>query len=98
MSPGRLFAEDGLPEWRALAAALEVSGPGGCEDSGMPDAWWPDGQRVDALVEAAQDICRSCPLRRECLAYALAADEREGIWGGLTPAERGVVSRSGRAL
>lgn len=27
-------------------------------------------------------------MRAECLAYALSADERFGVWGGLSPNER----------
>lgn len=36
----------------------------------------------------AKDICRSCPVRVECLDYALAIREPHGIWGGLNEAER----------
>ncbi len=38
--------------------------------------------------------CEVCPARGPCLAYALAADERDGIWGGLTRAERLQVLRA----
>jgi WhiB family transcriptional regulator, redox-sensing transcriptional regulator len=36
----------------------------------------------------AKQICASCPVRGECLAYAIEADEEFGIWGGLNRAER----------
>lgn len=36
----------------------------------------------------AKDICRTCPVRVECLEYALAIREPHGIWGGLNEAER----------
>lgn len=36
----------------------------------------------------ARRICAICPVRPECLAYAVVADERFGIWGGLNRAER----------
>ncbi|MGC5012576.1 WhiB family transcriptional regulator [Streptosporangium sp. DT93] len=39
-------------------------------------------------VQAAKAVCRSCPIRSACLAYALRRGEPEGIWGGLTPRER----------
>ena len=29
-----------------------------------------------------------CPVRGQCLAYAVTADEPFGIWGGLDPHER----------
>lgn len=37
----------------------------------------------------AKALCLRCPVRAECLQYADDNDEREGIWGGLTPQERG---------
>ena len=36
----------------------------------------------------AKAICGECPARQECLEYALANDERFGIWGGLSERER----------
>lgn len=41
-----------------------------------------------AEVRAAKSVCYLCPVRRECLEYALAAGERWGVWGGLTTPER----------
>lgn len=37
---------------------------------------------------AAQQICRSCEERTECLAYALEQRIDHGIWGGSTPRDR----------
>jgi hypothetical protein len=49
--------------------------------------WIPDPmRRVDVSWEKA--ICRCCPVRTQCLAYALDAGEPSGIWGGLTTDER----------
>jgi WhiB family redox-sensing transcriptional regulator len=45
-------------------------------------------------TEHALSICASCPVRVECLDYALEAGERFGIWGGLTEKRRKTVSRS----
>jgi hypothetical protein len=36
----------------------------------------------------ARDACFGCEAKAACLDYALAADESEGIWGGLTAQER----------
>lgn len=36
----------------------------------------------------AKEICARCPVRRECLAFALATREPHGIWGGLNEVER----------
>jgi WhiB family redox-sensing transcriptional regulator len=66
----------GLREWVEEAACARVGGN-----------WFPDPtRRVDVSLEKA--ICRCCPVRTECLAYALDAGEPSGIWGGLTADER----------
>ncbi|HEU4398845.1 MAG TPA: WhiB family transcriptional regulator [Actinomycetota bacterium] len=33
-------------------------------------------------------MCARCPVRELCASYALARQERYGIWGGLTEPER----------
>lgn len=43
------------------------------------------------MTEEARAICMTCQVRDECLDYALDTGETEGIWGGLTPQERGVT-------
>ena len=43
----------------------------------------PDGDPDGAIR-----ICRGCPVRDECLAWALETRVRYGIWGGLTERER----------
>lgn len=39
-------------------------------------------------VAPAKAICRDCPVKHECLEWALTHNEREGVWGGLAPSER----------
>jgi WhiB family transcriptional regulator, redox-sensing transcriptional regulator len=38
--------------------------------------------------ENAKAVCRSCPVLKQCLEWAVAVGEPYGIWGGMTPAER----------
>ena len=38
--------------------------------------------------QAAKAICRSCPVRKECLDWALGKPETYGVWGGTTEEER----------
>ena len=52
-----------------------------------PEWWWPNSA-ADSSIPVAIAICFGCPLIDKCLAYALQAHEREGIWGGTTPTER----------
>lgn len=73
--------------WSELAEVLAAEGPAPCEE-GDPDAWWPGRSADPDDVALAVRCCTACPARTECLAYALAAGERGGIWGGLTESER----------
>jgi WhiB family redox-sensing transcriptional regulator len=43
--------------------------------------------------DAAKAICNACPVRSECLDYALDAKEAYGIWGGMTELERKALLR-----
>jgi hypothetical protein len=77
-----------LTEWLSLSAQIEDAGTVPCR-SGDPEAWWPDRKSVDgAAAQGAVEACCGCPAMDACLAYALAADEREGIWGAMLPDER----------
>jgi len=39
-------------------------------------------------VEAAQRVCAQCPVRVECLDYALTNGLVYGVWGGASERER----------
>ncbi len=47
--------------------------------------WFPEPRQP---ADAAKAVCASCPVRDECLAYALASRQRFGVWGGLSEQER----------
>ena len=42
----------------------------------------------DAREGRARALCAACPVRQECLDYALTVHEPHGIWGGLNELER----------
>lgn len=44
-------------------------------------------------TEAARRVCRRCPLRVECLAWAVDVDEPSGVWGGRTQLDRRRIAR-----
>ena len=50
-----------------------------------PEAFFPE---KGGSTREAKRVCVSCEVRAECLEYALANDERFGIWGGLSERER----------
>jgi WhiB family redox-sensing transcriptional regulator len=47
-------------------------------------------------VEAAQRICRGCPVQNECLEYALLNRIDQGVWGGASERERRRILRQRR--
>jgi WhiB family transcriptional regulator, redox-sensing transcriptional regulator len=55
-----------------------------------PEAFFPE---KGGSTREAKKICLGCEVRTECLEYALAHDERFGIWGGLSERERRRLKR-----
>lgn len=92
----------GVPEdWFVDPVRLGVPGVRSANDSeeDNPLAWQSDALCAQTDPEAffpekggstrdAKKICASCEVRAQCLEYALANDERFGIWGGLSERER----------
>ena len=56
-----------------------------------PEAFFPE---KGGSTREAKKVCLSCDVRGECLDYALAHDERFGIWGGLSERERRRLKKS----
>ena len=50
-----------------------------------PELFFPE---KGGSVREAKAVCAPCPVRAQCLAHALAHDERFGVWGGLSEPER----------
>lgn len=64
-----------------------------------PDAWFPEQGRTAAI---ARRICAACPVRLQCLDYAMAGADTwggisTGIWGGTTPGERAALRQARKA-
>ena len=72
-------------DWRHRAA---------CRDEG-PELFFPLGNTGPALlqIEEAKQVCRRCPVREECLAWALETGQDAGVWGGLSEDERRALKR-----
>ena len=62
------------------------------------DLFFPVGRGSRGMAETrqAKAICARCPVRRPCLAYALATGQAYGIWGGYDEGERRVLRRQRR--
>lgn len=63
------------PEWADLALCPQTD----------PDLFYPE---KGGSVREAKQVCARCPVRAECLEYALENDERFGIWGGESERDR----------
>ena len=65
------------PAWHLQALCAEKTND--------PDIWFED-------LDAARRVCAHCPVRNDCLAYALSSEEDGaqliGVWGGLSPIQR----------
>ena len=61
--------------WQLDAACLEAD----------PDLFFPEEGESTA---PAKRICAQCPVRTQCLEYALAKREPYGVFGGLSEGER----------
>jgi WhiB family redox-sensing transcriptional regulator len=51
----------------------------------------PEQKRAREAV--AKALCAQCPVREECLEFALETRESHGIWGGLNEMERRALLR-----
>jgi WhiB family redox-sensing transcriptional regulator len=69
------YDEEGQSDWMLEARCLDAD----------PEAFFPE---KGGSTREAKRICAACPVREECLQYALDNDERFGIWGGLSERER----------
>jgi WhiB family redox-sensing transcriptional regulator len=75
-----IAADDTEPEWQERALCAQTD----------PEAFFPE---KGGSTREAKKICTGCEVRAECLEYALAHDERFGIWGGLSERERRRLKR-----
>ena len=67
--------EEGELAWQADALCAQTD----------PEAFFPE---KGGSTRDAKRVCSECPVSEACLDYALAKDERFGIWGGLSERER----------
>lgn len=60
-----------------------------CRDTD-PDLFFPVGTTGYALVQIdrAKQVCGECPVKVDCLDYALETNQDAGIWGGTSEEER----------
>lgn len=69
------LSEPSVLQWQSEALCAQTD----------PEAFFPE---KGGSTREAKRVCSACSVRVECLEYALATDERFGIWGGLSERER----------
>jgi WhiB family transcriptional regulator, redox-sensing transcriptional regulator len=58
-----------------------------------PAIFFPSARSRRARDEAhAKAVCSTCPVVTQCRDYAIDAAEPYGVWGGLTPMERAMLT------
>ena len=75
LSLTQMIEDEGVLAWQEQALCAQTD----------PEAFFPE---KGGSTREAKAVCESCTVRAECLEYALANDERFGIWGGLSERER----------
>jgi len=76
-----------FPAWMRSAA---------CRDEDPDLFFGPDTERAGDRLRRerqASAVCSRCPVRAECLRYALARPEKHGFWGGMPEEERAAERR-----
>jgi WhiB family redox-sensing transcriptional regulator len=75
-----MTATGSATNWRSAAACLLAD----------PDLFFPISSAgpSERQIARAKAICAGCPVRQECLEFALSQGQAYGIWGGTTPEDR----------
>lgn len=60
-----------------------------------PELFFPTGHAGPAKLQVrkAKRVCTACPVRQQCLDYALDVGEGNGVWGGASEDERRTMKR-----
>lgn len=69
-----------VADWRVSAVCAQTD----------PGLFYPD---KGESARPGKKVCTGCPVRAQCLQWALKHDERHGIWGGLSDRERRRLKR-----
>lgn len=75
-------------DWRDRAGCLGMSA----------ELFFPSDVTGPAIQQAdrAKMVCAACPVSGECLDWALATRQHDGIWGGLGEDKRRTLRRTRR--
>ena len=80
VAKGRTVMTQADQDWRSQSACLSAD----------PELFFPlssMGPSLGQLAEAKK-VCGRCPVRTECLEFALSTHQVHGVWGGTSEDER----------
>lgn len=66
--------------WRKFSACAEAD----------PELFFPTSSEVEKTAQAKK-VCGRCPVRQQCLTWALEAGQDTGVWGGMDERERRTI-------
>jgi WhiB family transcriptional regulator, redox-sensing transcriptional regulator len=75
-----------LMRWQEEGVCVEVG----------PDPFFVDYDKdidVQDQLHTVRKICGGCPVKEQCLSYAVANNITDGVWGGYTTRERRILRR-----
>ena len=82
----REVSMDILNEWKLTNQQFDWMDEARC--TGMTDLFFPEVGDSGGSVEKAKAVCSTCPVKRECLDFALDNSFMYGIWGGMSSRQR----------
>lgn len=79
------------PMWESVGVPPSWMDRAACLPPLDPEIWFRVGGKGGASMDIndkARAICSWCPVKAECLEYAVADTSIEGVWAGTTTRER----------
>lgn len=73
-----------MTAWSPASERVEWMDDASCAEVGT-ELFFPE---VGEPADDAKRICKGCPVRLDCLTYAMDNNEQHGLWGGLTTNQR----------
>jgi WhiB family redox-sensing transcriptional regulator len=80
------FSGEEFRDWLELNEAIDEAGQVACAN--FPEIYFSStGENITYEYRLAKRMCNECPIRTQCLSYAIKWDV-SGIWGGMSERER----------
>lgn len=71
------------PAWMTAATCAQIGG----------DMWFPEKGVNGTTIAMVKAMCAECPVRLQCLEWAIETESWDGVFGGLSSKQRRKVVR-----